>query len=138
MDGVPSIVADDSFSRSIASVVSLLKDKFGEKMILETSGTEKRFSMEDDTRVPFGISVSLTRKFQLISDIARQERDSALMERDSALVERDTAWAERERLSSRIEEILSSRSWRLASKLANLARNHPRLAGILKSIKDRI
>jgi hypothetical protein len=110
--GAPSIVADDSFFRSIAPVVSLLKDKFGERMPSEGSGLRKRFSMEDDTRIPLGVSVSLTRKFQMIADSACRDREH-------------------------LEEILSSRSWQLVSKFRNFALDHPRLVRLLQRIQDR-
>lgn len=112
-DGAPSIVVDDSFSRSIAPVLSLLKNKFGERITPGASGPEKHFSMEDDTRIPLGISIALTRKFQLIADSVCQDK-------------------------KRLEEILSSRSWRLASKIREFAHDHPRLVNILKSIEGRI
>lgn len=81
-------------------------------MTPEGSGLQQRFSMEDDTRLPFGVSVSLTRKFQMIADSACRDRE-------------------------RLEEILSSRSWQLVSKFRNFALDHPRLVRILQSIQDR-
>jgi len=67
--------------------------------------------LADDTRTPLGVSVSLARKFQMIADSACRDRE-------------------------RLEEILSSRSWRLVSKFRNFALDHPRLVRFLQKIQD--
>ncbi len=70
-----SFVVDDSFVKSIKPVIYLLQESF-DSDVLDPGSSD----IQDDTLIPFRSAVSAARRFQLIADGMRQQRDMICQE----------------------------------------------------------
>ena len=86
---LPSYVIDDGFAQAIEPVLRFLEDGLDSRILQRTEELDLSSGKSDDTQIPFLTAVQLTRKFQLIADSLRRERDALVTERNALITERN-------------------------------------------------